>query len=67
MFELLLYLLQDIDRYTKFSDLPRDISQQIFDELVCTQRLTLKSLEAFRDCAIQVKLLGVLFVANPFY
>jgi hypothetical protein len=49
---------EDIDRYTKFSDLPRDISQQIFDELVYSQRLTLKSLEAFRDCAIQDLYLG---------
>lgn len=34
--------------------LPRDISQQIFNELVYSQRLTDVSLEAFRDCALQV-------------
>nr|GFC86285.1 hypothetical protein [Tanacetum cinerariifolium] len=33
--------------------LPRDISQQIFDELVYSQRLTEAHLEAFRDCALQ--------------
>lgn len=47
-------LLQDIDKYSTFSVLPRDISQQIFDELVRSQRLTDVSLEAFRDCALQV-------------
>lgn len=47
-------LEQDIDKYTTFSILPRDISQQIFNELVCSQRLTDVSLEAFRDCALQV-------------
>lgn len=44
---------EDIDKYSTFSVLPRDISQQIFDELVCSQRLTDVSLEAFRDCALQ--------------
>lgn len=44
---------EDIDKYSTFSVLPRDISQQIFDELVCLQRLTDVSLEAFRDCALQ--------------
>lgn len=34
--------------------LPRDISQQIFNELVYSQRLTEISLQAFRDCALQV-------------
>lgn len=58
---------QDIDKYTTFSDLPRDISQQIFDELVCSQRLTLKSLEAFRDCAIQVKSLAFSLVTIPLH
>ena len=52
----LIFLLpgQDIDRYTKFSMLPRDISQQIFDKFVDSHCLTSASLEAFRDCAIQV-------------
>nr|XP_025617502.1 F-box/LRR-repeat protein 14 isoform X13 [Arachis hypogaea] len=44
---------EDIDRYNTFSMLPRDISQQIFNKLVCSQRLTSVSLEAFRDCALQ--------------
>lgn len=34
--------------------LPRDISQQIFNELVFSGRLNEVSLEAFRDCALQV-------------
>lgn len=45
---------QDIDRYSTFSMLPRDISQQIFDELVNSRCLNDISLEAFRDCALQV-------------
>lgn len=47
-------LLKDIDKYGTFSMLPRDISQQIFDDLVCSQCLTDTVLEAFRDCALQV-------------
>nr|CAN67937.1 hypothetical protein VITISV_014237 [Vitis vinifera] len=50
--------IQDIDRYTKFSMLPRDISQQIFDNFVDSHCLTSASLEAFRDCAIQDVNLG---------
>lgn len=38
--------------------LPRDISQQIFNELVYSHRLTDNSIEAFRDCALQVNVLG---------
>lgn len=34
--------------------LPRDVSQQIFDELIASHCLTDVSLEAFRDCALQV-------------
>ncbi|KAJ0007905.1 hypothetical protein Pint_30206 [Pistacia integerrima] len=49
---------EDIDRYNTFSMLPRDISQQIFNELVNSQRLTDISLEAFRDCALQDLYLG---------
>lgn len=63
------FLKQDIDKYSTFSMLPRDISQQIFNELVCSQRLTDNSLEAFRDCALQViscKLLGK-FLENLFH
>lgn len=51
---LLLLFYQDIDRYNTFYMLPRDISQQIFNELVYSQHLTDVSLKAFRDCAIQV-------------
>lgn len=47
-------LLQDIDNYKTFSMLPRDISQQILNELVYSGRLTDVSLEKFRDCALQV-------------
>jgi hypothetical protein len=34
--------------------LPRDLSQQIFNELVISHSLTAACLEAFRDCALQV-------------
>lgn len=47
-------LLQDIDKYSSFSMLPRDVSQQIFNELVSSHSLTEVSLEAFRDCALEV-------------
>ncbi|KAJ6363300.1 hypothetical protein OIU78_003472 [Salix suchowensis] len=49
---------EDISRYKSFSMLPRDISQQIFNELVISHYLTAASLEAFRDCALQDVLLG---------
>lgn len=49
-----IFFEQDIDRYSTFSMLPRDISQQIFNELVYSHRLNDVSLEAFRDCALQV-------------
>lgn len=45
---------QDIDKCSSFSMLPRDISQQIFNELVLSHSLTDDYLEAFRDCALQV-------------
>lgn len=47
--------------------LPGDISQQIFNELVYSQRLTDVHLEAFRDCALQVvdsELVGRLALIN---
>ncbi|AQK72581.1 Regulatory subunit [Zea mays] len=44
---------QDIDRYSTFAMLPRDLSQQIFNELVNSNRLTEASLQVFRDCALQ--------------
>lgn len=43
-----------MSRYLDFSLLPRDLSQQIFNELVESSCLTEESLEAFRDCALQV-------------
>ncbi|XP_039033868.1 uncharacterized protein LOC120169853 [Hibiscus syriacus] len=46
------------DNYGSFSMLPRDLSQQIFNELVNSQSLTDVSLEAFRDCALQDLHLG---------
>lgn len=51
------FLLQDIAKYKTFSMLPRDISQQIFNDLVYSRCLTEVSLEAFRDCALQVYLI----------
>lgn len=59
LMELCIYkICQDIDKYETFSMLPRDISQQIFNELVYSHRLTDISIEAFRDCALQVNVLG---------
>ncbi|KAG0470631.1 hypothetical protein HPP92_017331 [Vanilla planifolia] len=49
---------EDIAKYSSFSMLPRDISQQIFNELVKSYCLTDVSLDAFRDCALQDMLLG---------
>ncbi|KAL5988090.1 hypothetical protein ACLOJK_035853 [Asimina triloba] len=55
LMELCVYKIrEDIDKYSSFSMLPRDISQQIFNELVDSHCLTDNSLEAFRDCALQV-------------
>lgn len=48
--------LKDINKYSTFSMLPRDISQQIFDDLIYSQCLNDALLEAFRDCALQVSL-----------
>lgn len=47
---------KDIERYSTFSMLPRDISQLIFNDAVKSQCLTSVILEAFRDCALQVML-----------
>ncbi|KAK8595165.1 hypothetical protein V6N13_016069 [Hibiscus sabdariffa] len=59
LLELCTYKIrEDIDNYGSFSMLPRDLSQQIFNELVNSQRLTDVSLEAFRDCALQDLHLG---------
>ncbi|XP_062078218.1 uncharacterized protein LOC133782829 isoform X4 [Humulus lupulus] len=44
---------QDIDTYNSFSMLPRDVSQQIFNDLVYSHCLTDVSVEAFRDCDLQ--------------
>ncbi|KEH28673.1 F-box/LRR protein, putative [Medicago truncatula] len=49
---------EDLDRHNTFSMLPRDISQQILNNLVYSRRLTGDSLEAFRDCALQDLYLG---------
>ncbi|CAI0422489.1 unnamed protein product [Linum tenue] len=46
-------ICEDIDNHGTFYMLPRDISQEIFNELVYSLRLTDVSLEAFRDCALQ--------------
>jgi hypothetical protein len=59
--------LQGMNRYSDFSQLPRDLSQQIFNELVESGYLTEASLGAFRDCDLQVIILvlfGTLFWVN---
>jgi hypothetical protein len=43
--------------YSDLSLLPRDLSQQIFNELVEGGCLTEASLGAFRDCDLQVMIL----------
>ncbi|GKV45445.1 hypothetical protein SLEP1_g52521 [Rubroshorea leprosula] len=54
LMELCIYKTrEDIDRYKTFSMLPRDITQQIFNELVNSHCLTEVSLQAFKDCALQ--------------
>ncbi|KAJ0634386.1 putative leucine-rich repeat domain superfamily [Helianthus annuus] len=54
LMELCIYKIsEEIDQYGTFSTLPRDISQQIFNELVDSQRLTEAYLEAFHDCDLQ--------------
>ncbi|OVA19188.1 Leucine-rich repeat [Macleaya cordata] len=47
-----------VDKYGTFDMLPRDISQQIFNELVFSHSLTEVILEAFRDCALEDISLG---------
>ncbi|KAE8817957.1 F-box/LRR-repeat protein 2-like [Hordeum vulgare] len=49
---------KDISKYSTLAMLPSDISQQIFDELVGSNRLTEESLETFRDCALHDICLG---------
>ncbi|KAM3388045.1 hypothetical protein ACQJBY_010688 [Aegilops geniculata] len=44
---------EDISRYSDFSMLPRDLSQQIFNELVRCSYINEELLGAFRDCALQ--------------
>nr|ANC68245.1 Fbox/LRR repeat protein [Piper nigrum] len=46
-------ICEGIYRYSTLSMLPRDISQQIFNELVSSQSLTDSTLKVFQDCAIQ--------------
>ncbi|KAM1298629.1 hypothetical protein TB2_024820 [Malus domestica] len=50
--------LRDINKFNTFSMLPRDISQQIINELVYSGCLTDVSFEGFRDCALQDLYLG---------
>jgi len=49
---------KDIDKYSSFMMLPRDLSQQIFNNLVESNCLTEASLQTFRDCALQDICLG---------
>lgn len=58
---------QDINKYTSFSVLPRDISQLIFNDLVCCHCLSDASIEAFRDCALQVINVGFFFFSTTQY
>ncbi|XP_022889755.1 F-box/LRR-repeat protein 14-like isoform X4 [Olea europaea var. sylvestris] len=54
LMELCIYKIrEDINKYSTLSMLPRDLSQQIFDDLVYSQCLTDSILENFRDCALQ--------------
>lgn len=55
-------MLQDIQKYSSFSILPRDMSQLIFAELVYRQVLNDVILEAFRDCALQVSCTEYLYI-----
>ncbi|KAG9150924.1 hypothetical protein Leryth_003046 [Lithospermum erythrorhizon] len=54
----ILKICEDINQYTTLSMLPRDVSQQVFDELVYSQRLNDIILETFRDCALEDLNLG---------
>ncbi|GKC76810.1 F-box/LRR-repeat protein 14-like protein isoform X1 [Tanacetum coccineum] len=54
LMELCAYkICEHIDQYGTFSMLPRDISQQIVNELVYFQCLDGTNLEAFRGCTLQ--------------
>lgn len=46
-------ICESIGRYDSFNVLPRDLSQQIFNELVRTQVLTRTLLQSFQDCNLQ--------------
>ena len=54
-----------MNSYSDFSLLPRDLSQQIFNELVECGGLTEASLGAFRDCDLQVMILFLF--GTPFW
>lgn len=47
-------ILQNIGRYRTLSAMPRDLAQQILNELVRHQLLAPPILHAFLDCALQV-------------
>lgn len=46
--------LQNIHRQRSFDGVPRDLIQQVLDELVRRQLLSPATLELFSDCALQV-------------
>ncbi|MBA0763064.1 hypothetical protein Gotri_012584 [Gossypium trilobum] len=48
----------DINQYSSFTMLPKDISQQIFNKLVLSHLLTDVFLQKFRDCALEDVWLG---------
>ena len=50
----MLLLSQDIDQYSSFAMLPKDISHQIFNKLVLSHLLTDVFLQKFHDCALEV-------------
>jgi hypothetical protein len=47
-------LCQNIRTYPTLAAMPRDLTQQILNELVRRQLLTLSVLHAFLDCSLQV-------------
>jgi len=50
-----LYPLQNIREYESFDGVPRDLIQQVLNELVRKQLLSPENLELFCDCSLQVR------------
>jgi hypothetical protein len=47
-------IVQNIRQYKSFAGVPRDLVQQVLDELVRKQLLSPATLELFSDCSLQV-------------